>query len=411
MASANRKHGSRARVTRRELLRGALGSGAALTVSSVVAACSGPKAATKGPKKLPGGDFVFDVQTHHVDATEGAVWPVNATVYKTMFERISQARGCGRSNTFGCIDQDEYLRELFVQSETAMAVLLGMPGLIGKNPLDNYEIQRTRDRANKLGGRRVLSTGVVHPNLGRGELEGMTELAQQLRVSAWCVYTGWSPEGPGWWLDDPYIGPPFYARAKELNVPIVIAPKGLPWPNFDEPKTSPRDVGPAAKANPEIRFMIAHAGYDAEVVEGPYDLYGSPQTADRGVNRLIKSLEDSGLWPNQNVYVAIGGAWGLLMNKPEQAAHFLGKLIKHVGDERVLWGSDALWLGQPQEQITAFRLFEIPEEMQQKFGYPALTSELKERILGKNAAALFRIDPKAPRAKLRGADLRPRSPY
>jgi hypothetical protein len=55
----------------------------------------------------------------------------------------------------------------------------------------------------------------------------------------------------------------------------------------------------------------------------------------------------------------------------------------------VLWGTDSLWYGSPQDQIQAFRAFEIAPELQEQYGYPALTPEIKRKILGENAIALY----------------------
>ena len=44
--------------------------------------------------------------------------------------------------------------------------------------------------------------------------------------------------------------------------------------------------------------------------------------------------------------------------------------------------------GSPQPVIEAFRCFEISQEFQDKYGYPALTDARKEKILGQNAARL-----------------------
>ena len=70
----------------------------------------------------------------------------------------------------------------------------------------------------------------------------------------------------------------------------------------------------------------------------------------------------------------------------------LGKLLIHFGPERILWGTDSTWYGSPQPLIDAFRTFEIPERMQEEFGYPALTAEAKAKILGDNAARLYSLD-------------------
>ena len=63
------------------------------------------------------------------------------------------------------------------------------------------------------------------------------------------------------------------------------------------------------------------------------------------------------------------------------------------GPERILWGTDSIWYGSPQDQIAAFRAFEITPAFQERFGYPALTPEVKRRILGQNAIELFGITP------------------
>ena len=89
------------------------------------------------------------------------------------------------------------------------------------------------------------------------------------------------------------------------------------------------------------------------------------------------------------------------MRDPDQAAHLLGKLLKHFGDDNVLWGTDSIWYGSPQDQIQAFRAFEISGEFQQRYGYPALTHERKTKILGLNAARVYGIEPAAMRRKLK----------
>jgi hypothetical protein len=71
----------------------------------------------------------------------------------------------------------------------------------------------------------------------------------------------------------------------------------------------------------------------------------------------------------------------------------LGKLLAAVGEDRILWGTDSIWYGSPQEQIAAFRAFEISAAFQQDFGYPALTAQAKAKIFGLNAATAYGIDP------------------
>jgi hypothetical protein len=93
------------------------------------------------------------------------------------------------------------------------------------------------------------------------------------------------------------------------------------------------------------------------------------------------------------------------MKKPDQAAHVLGKLLLHLGEDRILWGTDAIWYGSPQDQIQAFRSFEISSELQERYGYPALTKERKAKIFGLNAARVYGIEPERRAASLHGDDV------
>ena len=108
---------------------------------------------------------------------------------------------------------------------------------------------------------------------------------------------------------------------------------------------------------------------------------------------MIKAVLDNGLGPGSNVYAELGTTWFNLMSSMSEAAHVLGKLLKYLGPDRILWGTDSYNNGGPQPQIQAFRAFQIPESMQMLYGYPALTAEVKRKIFGLNAAAVYGVDP------------------
>ena len=106
----------------------------------------------------------------------------------------------------------------------------------------------------------------------------------------------------------------------------------------------------------------------------------------------MKSVEGAGIGPDGNVYAELGSTWFLMLRRPEEAAHVLGKLLVALGPERIVWGTDSIWYGTPQPLIDAFRAFEIPERMQAEYGYPPLTRAAKARILGTNARELYDVD-------------------
>ena len=112
--------------------------------------------------------------------------------------------------------------------------------------------------------------------------------------------------------------------------------KGLFFPWFPEELGRCADVGRAAALYPDMNFIIYHSGYEAGKTEGPYD----PANATRGVDTLIKSVETNGIGRNANVYAELGSTWRYVMRDPTTAAHLLGKLFKHIGEDNVLWGTD-----------------------------------------------------------------------
>ena len=189
----------------------------------------------------------------------------------------------------------------------------------------------------------------------------------------------------GFFLDDDTYGAPFIERARKLKVRNIAVHKGLAFgPRGYEYSTS-RDVGPAAVRYPDMTFLIYHSGFDTGVKEGPYD----PQ-AKAGVDVLVRSMRDAGR--PKNVYAELGSTWRFVMRDPDQAAHLLGKLLVTFGEDNILWGTDSIWYGSPQDQIQAFRAFEISREFQEKFGYPALTPAIKRKIFGLNAMRVYGLD-------------------
>ena len=149
-----------------------------------------------------------------------------------------------------------------------------------------------------------------------------------------------------------------------------------------------------------MRFVAYHSGHEVAVTEGPY----APGSPNGGVDRLLESVRAAGIAPGGNVYAELGSTWRNLMGDPDQAAHLLGKLIAALGPGNVLWGTDSIWYGSPQDQIDAFRAFEITAEAQERFGYAPLTGEVKAGILAGNAARLYGIDPAAVPCGLSSAD-------
>ena len=55
----------------------------------------------------------------------------------------------------------------------------------------------------------------------------------------------------------------------------------------------------------------------------------------------------------------------------------------------MLWGTDSIWYGSPQDQIQAFRTFQIAPQLRERFGYAEITPSLRAKIFGLNAARVY----------------------
>src|SRR5260221_590059 len=119
-----------------------------------------------------------------------------------------------------------------------VALLTSTPGKPGENILENGQIAAVRDVVERYAGTgRLLSHTIIHPNLGRDEIDAMEDHVRTLRPSAWKVYTmygpptKYAPEG-GWFLDDEENGFPFLDQVMRCGGPrIVSAHKGLGGPS------------------------------------------------------------------------------------------------------------------------------------------------------------------------------------
>ena len=311
--------------------------------------------------RLEGREFVFDVQGHFVGQ-----------------------HGLGQT---GLGDAEQFIKDIFLDSDTDMMVLSFIPSRREKELLTIQEADEVRRIIDKMEGtRRLLIHGRVNPNQ-KGDLEAMDELAEKWGVSAWKCYTQWGPDGRGFFLHDEDTGLVMIEKARALGVKNICIHKGLPFGRRSYKHSLASDIGIVAKIFPDVNFLVYHSGFIAGQPEGPYE----PNRGE-GIDELIRSVEENEIPRNSNVYAELGSTWRYAMRDPNTAAHIIGKLVKHIGEKNVLYGSDCIWYGSPQDQIQAFRTFQISDELQEKHGYPKMTPELRARIFGLNATRPYGIN-------------------
>ena len=341
---------------------------------------------------IGGDEFVLDIQGHLLE------YDLNPVLNGQEFWQRFPQQNCGESDPRVCYSIENFLELMFLRSDTTMTVISSLPIYPKGSPESEDIIDETRRIVEGLcRDERVLMHAQALPNVGRlpDALDTMEENARKYPIAAWKTFTHFPDvderNGNAWWFDDhdqhlPKVGEAFIQKAVEVGVPMICAHKGF---SGGSRYASPEDIGPAARKHPEAKFVIYHSGFEDELSEGPY----KRSTAHRGINRLIASMQKAGIGPNENVYAELGSTWWYVMKEPDQAAHVLGKLLKYVGEDNVLWGTDCLFYGSPQDQIQALRSFRISEQFQDRYGYPELTKEVKAKILGLNGARLYDTEP------------------
>ncbi len=334
-------------------------------------------------------EFIFDVQGHFVNPA--GAWLAHVAPGARPLGGLPKAQACvaapggGELDYLRCLGPEAFVKDVFLDSDTDVVVLSFVPSTHAREPLTIEEAAATARIVEKLEGtHRLYLHGRVNPNQA-GDLERMDELASRHRVSAWKTYTQWGPEGRGYFLDDD-AGLAFIEKARRLGVRNIAIHKGLPFGRKSYEHSTCVDVGRVAKRFPDVNFLIYHSGFVAGKAEGPYDAKRTD-----GIDALVTSLASNGVKPGSNVYAELGSTWRYLMRDPDSAAHALGKLLKHCGESNVLWGTDSIWYGSPQDQIEAFRTFQIAPALRDRHGYPEITPALRAKVFGLNALRIYPV--------------------
>ena len=349
-----------------------------------------------GAEKWPKTEFIFDNQTHHIDVETGWFEKTEAGREAAAFLRRFRPNEKTTTASLEALNQAHYVKELFFDSDTVMAIISGVPSSSrDDNILPPDKMVKTRNDINSWAhSQRMLSHGLLRPNYGAAEYEEMDRQAKELKINSWKMYPGADIGKGAWWLDDEKNSYPFWERTRKMGIKNLCIHKGLPLGLFNEEHCHPRDVEKAAKDFPDINFIIYHSAFHptARRKEGQAE---NPQYLP-WISDLMDIVRRNNL---KNVYFELGSTWNITSTvRPEMAMHLFGQLLKLPGGaDNIIWGTDSIWGGSPQTQIEMFRRFQIRDDIAEKFGYQKLTPEIKAKVFGLNAARIYKIDVKAKR--------------
>ncbi len=400
-----RRHG----MSRRQFLASSAGMAAAFLAMNEVfgtmfdvapAEAQTPGVADQRAKALA-GQFIIDDQTHFVrdDFKQDGLLDLAKYAHQHWNPALASANSLARYKF------ENYIKEIFVDSDTKVALLSGAPF---DDPswdlLSNDQIAMARAAINRIAGsRRLLAHSVFTPKR-QGWMDEVDRCISVIKPDSWKGYTIGDPLFPSkvgsyWRLDDQKLMYPFYEKIVKAGTPTVCIHKGLlpadyekSWPNVWQ-YNSVWDVGQAAKNWPQINFVIYHAAL-RPFLETPDAALAEFEQTGR-IKWATDLAEIPAKYGVTNVYGELGTAFAnSAVANPRFAAAFVGTLIRGLGADHVVWGSDSVWYGSPQWQIEALRRLEIPADMQQKHGFARLGAAdglVKSAIFAGNSSQLYKV--------------------
>lgn len=373
-----------------------------------------PELADERAKTLS-GQFVMDTHTHFLrDDTR-----LNGFV--KMREAVGKAgwnSAIGdKPQTIDDLKYANYVKEIYLDSDTKVALLTNSPSEIPEDWfLTQEQVFQTRDKVNKEAGtRRMLAHYTITPGWDRW-LDGIDRAVAEFKPDSWKGYTIGDNTHKDlarhpWRLDDEKLVYPAYEKFVKSGIRNVCVHKGLFAPSVERqfpnlrPYVDASDVGQAAKDWPQLNFIIYHSAYR--------HVGGSPAEAmkewdETGRISWVSDLADiPAKYGVSNVYGDLGQLFAFsTVVQPRLAAALMGTLVKGLGHDHVIWGTDAVWTGSPQWQIEGLRRLEIPDDMQKQHGFAPLgpaDGPVKTAIFGGNVAKLYAYERRAELAQDRFA--------
>ncbi len=353
------------------------------------------------------GQFVMDVHTHFL----------RPGTRLQGFVRAREAVGksgwnpglAGKEQTIDDLMYANWFKEMYLDSDTKVALISGAPSEIPEDWFLTNEMKfQARERVNReAGSKRLLSHAIFTPGQP-GWLDRVDREIEQLKPDSWKGYTIGDNTNKDlskhpWRMDDEKVTYPFYEKILKSGSNIVCVHKGLFPPSVEQQfphllaYCDVRDVAKAAKDWPQINFVIYHSAY-----RWGSGANAGPALAEFEKTGRVQWVSDLAEIPARhgvsNVYADLGQIFAqTTVVEPRLCAALMGMLVKGMGADHVVWGTDAIWTGSPQWQIEALRRLEIPEDMQKKHGFQPLgpaDGAVKTAIFGGNSAKMYKYDAK-----------------
>jgi hypothetical protein len=322
----------------------------------------------------------------------------------------------------------QFIKDVYLDSQVTIGLLSNVTASMvqvgdepARPPRNAEEAQRgeiltaaqtaaARNFVNEISGStRMLCHGLLY--VGKGNLPFIQEQIDRNEPDSWKGYNisnaAKIDDDPAslmrqWRHDDPDVAYPTFEliqknydrlKGRRPGFNNICVHKGLAPGPPDPMRGHPGDLPKAARDWPRLNFITYHACIQPNFFLADTLEEVKAEKLRGGVPNISWTTEYAQLVQNlPNCYAEIGTTWASsVVTFPTIAAHILGQLLRFVGEDRIVFGSDSVWYGSPQWQIEAFWRFQIPEAMRNRWGYPELTERAKRKILGLNSARLYGV--------------------
>lgn len=212
---------------------------------------------------------------------------------------------------------------------------------------------------------------MYQPNISPIKFKGVKntiwEMEYWVKEKGAKIFKFYAPEDT--YINDPDLWP-FYEKAEELGIVLDIH-TGFVWvPPGKAKYCLPIQLDDVARDFPELKLVAFHMGY--------------PYCDD--LNMVAMG--------HPNVYPCLSLLVPWALSAPRKFATIIGEALRWVGSERIIWGTDYAGFGmQIKFAVEGLRNFQIPEDMQRDYGYPAITEQDRRNMFGGNLARLLGVDP------------------
>jgi predicted TIM-barrel fold metal-dependent hydrolase len=206
----------------------------------------------------------------------------------------------------------------------------------------------------------------VGPILRRGVDNAIWEMEYLVKERNARLCKVYAPEDDGP-LNDRRLWP-FYEKACELDVPLTVhTGTAYVMPHPDR-YTAPALLDEILLDFPELTIIAYHMGW--------------PHT-----EQLIGLAGK-----HRNLYLSLSGICCWYARAPYRGYHAIGESLQWAGPDKIVMGLD-MPFDETKRMVDYIRNLEMPEELQENWGYPAITDEIRAKILGLNLARLAKIEP------------------